>query len=795
VKKENRICIRNCILLLFVSIVALIVISKTGAYPYSYDSFGHLFKGNMLYEAIKSGKLFMNYDESWYNGIQPFRYWAPFSYYILAIINLFTNNIIWTYNIFMFFIFIIGGLGWICWGYQIKRQNLALVFALLWFFVPNNLRVLFSEGNLPFVLVNALIPFVFLFFYKALTEKKLTNLIFLAFIMFILTLTHAMLAAMIGISLFIFSVGHGLINKHYKESFVSLVYAFMGIMCASFWLYPALKGGIMAIDSVAVSNVMKDLTYPIKDSLNPFLRLNNNEIYYYGLAFAFTAFFGLFMSPKKDSPYFLSALLIFFGTSKAALPFLQKLPVNQLFWMNRFTSISMAMIVIGLLCWKGLRKNVLVFLLLLLVIDSAFSFKLLGFNGQFPDVLSKQLDLAANLSSQRVAVLDGSQFGSFPSFYTKSPQVYGWAWQGAGTAENIVLLNTALENGYYEVMFDRALELGADTLLIKKDLAKELSKLEKAASAQGYMEKYRDDDVIIYKYPVSFKFGTKVSYEATAIGKYASNLLYIFPKMQLGISETMDDYTFDELKDNKTIFLSGFKYKNKKTAEELILKLSRNGVRVVIDSAGLEESFLGVSGEVITIKDNFKNLYYKNQPLTTEDFPQEYSLWKTTFLRGIENMDSYQVADSRLLNYIGNMDNENLIFMGLNLPYYSFLTKNTSAIKILEDSLNLESYELPERTVHKVEVSRNDNVLTIRADSPDVVVPVAALDAFVKISGDYETKNNLIYLKSKEVTIGIIYPYAKEGFIISLSFVVLMGSLTIYLKRKDANIHSVEVSA
>ena len=453
----------------------------------------------------------------------------------------------------------------------------------------------------------------------------------------------------------------------------------------------------------------------------------------------------------------------------------------------------MAMIGVGLLYWKSLRKSILILLLSLLVIDSAFSFHLLGFNGQFPDTLSKELDIASKISSQRVAVLDGSQFGSFPSFYTKAPQVYGWAWQGAGTAENIVLLNTALENGYYEVMFDRILELGADTLLIKKDLINELSRLEKVALNQGYIEKYRDDRVIIYKYPVATKFGTKVSYEATAVGQYASNLLYIFPKMQLASSDYIDNYTFDDLKDNKVIFLSGFKYKNKKTAEDLVLQLSRNGIRVVIDSVGLEESFLGVSGEAITIKDNFKELYYKNQQLPMEDFPQEYRPWKATFLRGIENMDSYEVANSKLLNYIGSKDNENLTFIGLNLPYYAFLTKDASAIKMLGDSLNLKPYELPERTADEVRISRNGDILNINAASSNIIIPVAALDAFVKMSGDYETKNNLIYLKSRELALKVTYPYRKEGICISLAFVITMAASTVYLRQKTMNAISAEV--
>ena len=144
------------------ALLTLAIINRTGAYPWGSDTYGHLFKGNILYDSFKKGKFFLNYNESWYNGVQPYRYWAPLPYYILAIINLVTNNIITTYNVFIALVFIIGGLGWLFWGYYTKRQNLGLILAIMWFFVPNNLRILFSEGNIPYVIVNSLVPFVFL---------------------------------------------------------------------------------------------------------------------------------------------------------------------------------------------------------------------------------------------------------------------------------------------------------------------------------------------------------------------------------------------------------------------------------------------------------------------------------------------------------------------------------------------------------------------------------------------------------------------------------------------------------
>ncbi len=793
IRIKKFIFIRNLFILFTAALVTLAVINRSGAYPWGSDTFGHLFKGNILYDAFKDGKLFLNYHESWYNGIQPFRYWAPLPYYILALINLVINNIITTFNVFVVFIFLLGGSGWLLWGYYTNRQNLCLVFAVLWFFVPDNLRVLFSEGNIPFVIVNSMIPFIFLYYYKSVHEKGIKNLLILSAIMFFITLNHAMITAMIGLSLFIFALFNVLINRNFKRNLLALVYAFLGIMVSSFWLYPALKGGIMGIDSGAVSDVMKSLTYHLTTSLNPMLRFENIEIYYFGIAFAFAGIFGLLFSTKNERAAFITAIMILLGTTKAALPLLEKLPMNQLFWMRRFTAIAIAMIILGLILWKNLRKGILWILVVLLAIDSAGAFYFLGFNRKFPSDIAKTLDDALSISTQRIGVLDSSSYGSFPSYYIAynsikpgSSQVYGWAWQGATTAKNIVALNTALEDGYYLLMFDRALELGADVLVVKKSFIKNFNELNKAADTIGYKVFSENNETIIYKYPVKAGFGTRVQYDGIAVGRYSSNAIYIFPNMEVGESEYIDDYSYEELCCKKVVYLSGFKCRDKQAAEELLLKLSRNGIRVVIDATGLsDDEFLGVRPQTITINDNYHEIYFKNNLLNMRSFPEEYKEWKTCFLTGIQNKESYAVIDSRLLYYMGTRDNGNLVFIGLNLPYYTFLTKDEGGMSILKEAFNMEPFKAPKREVHKINYVRQDDMIKIKSNVEDIVVPLAAIEGFAKVKGDYDTVDNLIHLKSRELELKIVYPHIKKGVMLSAIFICVIACLSIMVKNNE----------
>lgn len=792
-KKEKLIFIRNIVILTAVAILALVIINKRGNYPWGSDTYGHLYKGNILYDAFKEGNLFLNYNESWYNGIQPFRYWAPLPYYILAIINLMTNDIIITYNLFIVFVFILGGFGWLSFGYYVKRQNLALAFAIMWFFLPDNLRVLFSEGNIPFVVVNSLIPFVFYYYYRSINEKRIVYYLGLTFLMSIITLTHAMIAAMLGMSILILAFINSIIDKNYFKNLLGLVYAFLGTMIPLFWLYPALKGGIIGLNKNAVADVMEGLTYPLNVSLNPYLRFENIEVYYFGLTFAIVVGFGLLFSRKNEKALFISSLIILLGTTKAALPFLQKLPMNQLFWMRRFTSIAIAMIIIALMKWKSLRKSVLILIVSILMIDSMCSFYLLGFNRQYPSDLVKIFDTASKISTQRIGVLDNSSFGSFPSYYipynsvdgTKD-QIYGWAWQGAKTSENIVMLNTSLEKGYYELMFDRALELGADTLVVRKRLINNYTSLDNAAVTVGYKKVRENNESIIYRYPVIDKFGTSPQYEGITIGRYSSNAVYLFPKLQVTDSVFLDEYTYDELKNKKVVYLSGFKFRNKKAAENLVLKLSRNGVKVIIDVTGFEgDEFLGVTAEPITINKNYGDLIYKNHELNTKNFPSEYNKWRTYFLNGIENKESYGVVDSKIINYIGKKDNDDLIFIGLNLPYYAFLTKDKNIISVLEKEFDLEAFKTPKRYIYQLDIEKKGSILEINSNTENIIAPVAALDAFEKFEGDYEVINNLIYLKTSKLKIKIIYPYLTTGMALSVVFLIITIGLSIVVKKKN----------
>ena len=79
---------------------------------------------------------------------------------------------------------------------------------------------------------------------------------------------------------------------------------------------------------------------------------------------------GIFVADKKSLPGFLTSIIIFLGTTTVVVPFLEKLPLNQLLWMMRFTPIVYAIFMLALLEWRNCRRYVVIIIAFFLIIDS-----------------------------------------------------------------------------------------------------------------------------------------------------------------------------------------------------------------------------------------------------------------------------------------------------------------------------------------------------------------------------------------------------------------------------------------
>lgn len=760
--------------------VLLVYINRRGQYPWGSDTFGHIFKADLLYKNILNGNIYPLFTELWYNGIQPFRYWAPLPYYILAVFQILAQgDPIAAYNIFIAFCFIGGACGWLLWGIKENRIFLATVVGVLWFCLPDNIRVFFSEGNIPRITIALLLPYLLYFIWQFVEYRRKSSIIPVMILMVLCCLTHLMIAAMIGISVFFFMVYYGVINKRFKLPIQLITAMVLAIGLCGAWIYPALKGGLMSINGEAVSEVMKALTFPFTQSLDPFIRLHNIEIYYFGLSVLVIALLGLFLSNKRSSAGFLTLITIFLGTTTAFVPILIKLPLNQLLWMMRFTPVAYAVFVAALIMWKNAKRFITILMVTLLIFDSSVSFMQLAFNSN-PSADNQQMfSKAASVTNQRLAILDGSEFGSFPSYYLCSGEepkqyAFGWAWQGATTAKNIVLLNTALDKGFYPYMFDRCIEAGCDTVLIKKDKVKDFKQLSINAERNRYRLFQEFSNGYLFKRETPKSFGVISKYFGIAVGASAEDITLEFPGFQIGNSQYIDDYSAQDLSKYEIVYLSGFKYKLRDSAERVLSEIAKRGTKVVIDMNRVpydpitnRMTFFGVTAQPIQFVRKLPDLHYSNVVYFPTTFKEEDKEWNTVYLENVPNPQGFSWFGGNRIVFIGQHTDKNITFVGFNLLYHGIANEDSQMKDFYGALMGKMANTLPERKVVPLDITFDENNIMIESDENDVNTTLANLDAFVTDSKTY-TIHNYLFVGKGDTKIDVIYPYLKEGVIISI---------------------------
>lgn len=793
------------ILLLFISaVITIITMKQLGMYASGNDIWGHLYKSQLMYDSIKSGDYYPLYIPMWYNGIQPFRYWAPLPYYLFALLLLITaGNIEMAYYLFAGVSIVVGGIPWILLGKKYKRVILGIVLAFLWFFMPENIRVFFCEGNLPRMVTAIIIPWLILSIYKVLREQSTFSYIGIMVFTAGIVMSHAMIGAMMGVGTFLFLLFDAWKNKDFRVRLFILLAMLAGIAMSGIWLVPALSGGLVSMSKEASSSVMESLMYRLKSTLDPFNRLNGViDTFYYGLSIVIISVAGIFLADRKKKAGYIFALLVLIATTPAMLPILKVLPLNQLFWMMRFTTIVYGFFFFSLMEWNNMKKKFSIIVVVLLLVDCIPSFLFTKYDTSESEITVVEVGEIKEITKQRAAIMDLSTLGSYPSWGLCKGEdgvsyTYGWAWQGASTASNIVLLNTAVEDGNYLYVFDRCLELGNDTVVILKDQiwksGKQEEELFKAAELSGYQLVKESNCSYLFSIPITEPFGVKTEYVGIGIGVYANSVSLSYPSFTVGTSVYLDDYTIDDLKKYQTVFLSGFEYHNKQAAEMLVKNLAEAGIKVVIDithvpsdSITKRKTFLDVTAEDISIKNQFPNVVYEGKQINCKAFSNEYSIWNASYIGGVENVIGTMGYENENFSFIGYND-EKIVFIGMNFVFHAVETNDKNAFAILDDLLQTKYMKLPNRRMVPIKIDYGRNHISIECEETNVNTTLAYQDNFVS-DDNIKELNNLLIISEKQTDIELVYPYFTKGIIITIlglfsgCFIILVD---IVIRRKE----------
>ena len=788
------------------------------------DSMYHVYRGSWIYNEVSSGNTWPLINPIWYNGVELMRYWPPAAAYLMALCRWIatfipqfadTNAAFGGFAVYCGFIFFIGAICWNIIGLRKNRPFFGTIVGILWFFMPTGIHVLFGEGNLPRSLIMAVCPLLFLFMNEYLKQGRKKDFIGTAVMFFVMSCCHVGYTGMVAIACLIYLgfyrlccfVGSTRLEKGRHKDFDLIIAIVAGFLMSGIFLYPALNGGLVS-NSGHTDQTAKSFFQSMYYTLNPWEKFSNGFAdVYFGIVSFIVAIFGFIGAKRRARPGFITALVIVLLTSNTAYPVVSSLPGGQFLWMARFLQIGSAMILFSMLEWDSLKKPILVVITALLILDcfsiSPMLKKTEGINrveDYFEQLENESIiDDAKKSTYNRIAVMDSGKVILNGVYYLTDfnggvPQIFGQGWEAASTSRQIAQINEAFDYGYYFFMFDRLVELGSDTILVRKDAPQKFpydeDKADWAASKAGY-EKIKDEGsyVVFSLKDVTGNYGTVSKYKGLAIGDGAYYITMMFPAIEEAPVRYVDEYTVEELSKYPIIYMDGFKYHNVDKAEEIIRQVSRNGTKVYILADGMpvnEKSrtnrFLGVETQTIEFDNGFPTLHTKKLGnFEVALFPDEYRQWRTVYMNGLTEIEGWSEVLGETLPFYGQGENENIVFVGYNLTYYYSITKDNNIGALLAGITQTSTEELPERRTVPISITYGKNNITVEAPEDNVNTTLAVHDMF---KGNFTERNRLVYVGQGKTEIRMSYPYPVQSILMSVLGIAIVAVTSIFIKPR-----------
>ncbi|NLX03397.1 MAG: hypothetical protein GXY40_12860 [Syntrophomonadaceae bacterium] len=730
-------------------------------FQYGSDTWCHLLKAKFLSQQLQIGDYYPHFFSYWQNGIEPFRYWAPLPYMILALINLLVGNIFASTDYYIVGCAIIGGLSWLVFRNRIGLLP-AVLGGVIWVFWIDNLNVAFTSGNYPRLMAIALLPLLIEFFSRTVENKgnRVKCFLITLVLIHIIVLCHAMIAAVYCVALMVFAIIRWLAGDiSFKGLINGGIALAVGVLTSCWWLLPSLTGGGSGFSSESMSGNI--IFVPFNISLNPAFRYSE---FYWGiclLAVIPILLFGWRQLTGWVKCLLITGFLMFLLTIPPMQPIHAIFPLHTLLWPVRFSSFWSVAFIISVFSlttsissfttakYKKLATiGIVIIAFLVMSLDSYGSLRLLISCRQPLEPLVANVESIRKTPGWKVATLDLSKLGSSPSYLLAEvagrEQVFGWAWQGAKTAQNLMLINMALENEWYPYVFQRLSYMGTTDLMTFQDAIKNTGMFEKQANQAGFKQEMVSG-ALQHWHGIDYPYLTEYQKQGLAVGKHASIFAMQFPTLEIGSSPRIDDYSLQQLQEYKTLVLSGTAWASETRAEKLIVQYARSGGRVLVDLTGFhndvmsrQTKFLGVYGEPVALT---HRISYKSNAESGELRSFAQKEWRCIIPQGLDGIDiafEHYGNDAALLGHKMVAPNIPVYFLGANLGYHGFLTHDPIVARILQDILQISpDFQAPEFCYIRDYCSSTQGcTMTYNTDRQlQSIIPVAALDG-MKVNVD-----------------------------------------------------------
>jgi len=352
-------------------------------------------------------------------------------------------------------------------------------------------------------------------------------------------------------------------------------------------------------------------------------------------------------------------------------------------------------------------------------------------------------------------------------------------------------------------MFDRNLELGADTVIIDKIQIKDdddREKLISSATRVGYKIAGESDRTLLFSLNAQLTFGVISDYKGIAIGSTAALIPAILPYYFPGNKLTIDEYSAEELEQYDEIYLSGFFYNDKETAENLVRQVAEHGVKVYVDMNRIPAdpltsrmTFLDVSAQPITFYVKYPALVTEKGEVSPTNFSKGYENWNTVYLTNLKKSMGYSLFEETKIDFAGTGVTENITFLGFNFLFHSYNTNDLEVKSILNSIMELDEEKLPEREIVPLEISYDTNKITIKSDYDNVNTTIAYQDTFSSNS-KISSMNNFLIVNKGTTVITMKYPYFFKSILVSIIGIFIEIWIVILIFKKPTTLPKSERS-
>ena len=750
----------------------------TGLYLQGSAVYAQLYKLDTVMDSMEQGILFPLYAKHWYNGYEIFRYSPPAAYLLIGMLSrIFHTNIHISICIFYGIVVFTSQMGFFLFGIRQKKMTAAFFTGLAFLFLPSTISVAILQGSFDIVMGMGMIPLLLYFIYDFIRWKNRLALLPFSLLFCLYILTNYIMAVAFGLVMMVSLFLYALTAKAWKFSMAAACNLLLLYFIMGYFLYPALSGGLLSRSYSLQGN----LELPV------------------GISLPVLAVLGLITTNRnRFTGFFLaiSGTLLSLRFMEPVTKLIPSLVLQKTYW---YLIVITVIFLVTLLCWEKLR---LIFLILMLGIMAGENIPMLSSLQDGNLILEKDremtsgylLEKAASLTDNRVALMDNTTLGAFPHWYFTRQDVdtmYGWDFENSLTVWNQMYLNEAFADGFYDYLFDRLLLYGNDVAIILKELLQEKSSYEvllAAASRNGYTVKAENENAIVFKAEtIHGNYGVITQYKNLAIGDNASYIAYIYPSFGLGRSSCLEDYTIEELQRYQKLYLSGFTYREKEKAENMLKELSRKGTEVYIDMQHIpinaltgKNEFMGTYAQYVQFTEDFPVLQNDNGNQFKLDFKAGgYGVWDTVYVSGCEEILKETVYDNKShLTYLGRNNDPNVTFMGFNLVYYYLITHNQDLYRFINEAMELSSDDLHQPVIVPITVDREPSQITVRTQEDGVNCNIACVDTLLP-DRIVSTQESLWVVNQGDTVFRITSAEQKTGIILTVLGCIATGILWI----------------